>query len=115
MAHPQATSQNHPVSTLRPEIVHGGALTAVVLPMQGSFTQARRADDFVQKQLEKIGRQLTKAGVPPSGPALGVYVPKQNWVAGYPVPPGTRIDAPFKKLSLPATSVGRQLQWHRLS
>jgi outer membrane lipoprotein-sorting protein len=104
-AQQQAAPQSLQASPLRPEIQQTGALTAVVLPMQGSFTQARRADDYVQKQLEKITKQLAKIGVIPNGPALGRDDPEQNWVVGYPVPPRTHIDAPFQKLSLPATSV----------
>jgi outer membrane lipoprotein-sorting protein/predicted transcriptional regulator YdeE len=101
----QATLLGDQQSGLRPEIKQAGALTAVVLPMQGSFTQTRSADDSVQMQLEKITRQLAKIGVTPSGPALGCYDPQQNWVAGYPVPPGTRIDAPFELLAVPESSV----------
>jgi hypothetical protein len=101
--------QAHPLgiheSSLRPEIKQAGPLTAVVLPMKGSFTQTRTADHAVQKQLEKIGKQLEKIGVTRDGPAFGCYDPEKNWVAGYPVLPGTRVDAPFEILSLPKTSV----------
>ncbi len=104
-AQQQADPHSLHVSTLRPEIKQAGALTAVVLPMQGSFTQTRTADHAVQEQLEKIGKQLEKNGITPDGPAFGRYDPQRNWVAGYPVPPGTRIEAPFEIITLPETSV----------
>jgi hypothetical protein len=92
-------------SSLQPEIKKFGALTAVVLPMKGSFLQTRTADHAVQTQLEKIGQQLEKIGITPKEPAFGRYGPQRNWVAGYPVPPGTRMDAPFEILSLPETTM----------
>jgi len=85
-------------SGLRPRIKQASALTAVVLPMKGSYAQTRTAVESVQKQLEKMG-------VTPVGPAFGRYDSEQHWVAGYPVPAGTRIDAPFEILSLPETSM----------
>jgi hypothetical protein len=100
----QAKSGIHE-SRLQPEIKTFRALTAVVLPMKGSFTQTRTADHAVQEQLEKIGKQLEKIGITPDGPAFGCYDPEKNWVAGYPVPPGTRIEAPFEIITLPNTSV----------
>ena len=46
---------------LRPEIKQASALTAVVLPMQGSFTQARSGDDPVPKQLERSLRNSRRS------------------------------------------------------
>ena len=40
-------------------------------------------------------------GVTPAGPPLGRYESEQRWEAGYAVPPGTRVEAPFQLISLP--------------
>jgi hypothetical protein len=46
---------------------------------------------------------LKKAGVTPAGPPLGRFWSEQHWEAGYPVPPGTQVAAPFQVVS---SSVG---------
>jgi len=101
----QAKSSGIHESTLHPEVKEFGALTAVVLPMNGSFLQTRTAGHAVENQLEMLKKQLKKIGVTPDGPAFGRYDPQRNWVAGYPVPPGTHIDSPSEILSLPETTM----------
>ncbi len=83
---------------LRPEIKQAKAMTAVVVSMQGSFGQSAGA-------VQVVAAQLKKMGVAPVGPAFGRYEPEHHWEAGFPVPPGTRVAAPFETLSLPETSI----------
>jgi hypothetical protein len=80
---------------LSAEIRQGAALTAVVLPMTGSYAQTRAA-------LDRVESYLKTEGVTPAGPPLGRFGSEQSWDAGYPVQPGTRVEAPFQLVSLPA-------------
>ncbi len=83
---------------LQARIVQGSAVTAVVMPMTGSYALTRVA-------LEKVESYLKTQGVTPAGPPLGRFESEQKWDAGYPVPPGTRVEAPFRFVSEPATLV----------
>ena len=83
---------------LQPQIVQSAALTAVMLPMTGSYFQARAA-------LEGVESYLKKQGVTPAGPPLGRFASEQKWDAGYPVPSGTSVEAPLQLVSLPSTLV----------
>jgi effector-binding domain-containing protein len=83
---------------LRPEIKQAEALTAVVVRMKGSFLQAAAVVGAVQSHLKEMG-------VAPAGPAFGRFTSEQDWDAGYPVPLGTRVKAPFQTVTLPATTV----------
>jgi outer membrane lipoprotein-sorting protein len=83
------------VPVVRAMIGQIAALTAVVIPMQGSYTQTRSALDAVDSYLKSLG-------VVPLGPPFGRYQSEQHWDAGYPVPPGTRVKVPYQLASLPA-------------
>lgn len=83
---------------LRPEIKQAEALTAVVVRMKGPFLQAAAVVGTVESHLKEIG-------VAPAGPAFGRFNSEQDWDAGYPVPSGTRVKAPFQTVTLPATTV----------
>jgi outer membrane lipoprotein-sorting protein/predicted transcriptional regulator YdeE len=85
-------------NSLRPEIKQVDALTAVVVSMKGSYLQTEAAVQAVESHLKEMG-------VTPVGPPFGRYESEQHWDAGYPVPPGTRVEAPFDSISLPAASV----------
>ena len=71
------------------------AMTAVVMPMRGPFAQTQSA-------LQTVESYLKAHGVTPVGRPFGHYGSEQHWDAGYPVPPGTRVEAPFELVSLPA-------------
>jgi outer membrane lipoprotein-sorting protein len=83
---------------LQPQIVQSAALTAAMLPMTGSYLQARSA-------LERVESYLKTVGVTPVGPPLGRFGSEQSWDAGYPVPQGTSVEAPLQLVSLPSTLV----------
>ena len=85
-------SPNTPV--LQAEIKQVDAQVAVVVPMQGSYLQTPAA-------LQSVEEYLKKAGVTPAGPPMGRFWSEQHWEAGYPVPPGTQVEAPFQLVSLP--------------
>lgn len=80
---------------LRAQIGQTGALTAVVVPMTGPYTQATAA-------VQKVEAYLKAQGVTPAGPPLGRFWDEGHWEAGYPAPPGTRAEAPFELVRLPA-------------
>ena len=83
---------------LRAEIGQAAAQTAVVMPMRGPYTQTQSALQAVESHLKSLG-------VTPVGPPFGRYQSEQHWDAGYPVPPGTRVEAPFQLVSLPEVLV----------
>jgi hypothetical protein len=83
---------------LQAQIRQSGAMTAVMLPMTGSYLQTQAA-------LEKVESYLKTEGVTPAGQPFGRFGSEQSWDAGYPVPPGTRVEAPFQFVTLPATLV----------
>ncbi len=83
-----------PVHQPRLIVSQSADLMAVVLPMTGPYTQTRAA-------LEKVQEYLQQLGVKPAGPALGQYESQAHWEAGYPVPAGTKVEAPFRTTSLP--------------
>jgi len=70
-------------------------VTAVVLPMTGSYAQTVTA-------LGAVADMLERQGVTPAGPPLGRFWSEKHWEAGYPVPPGTQTEAPFQVVTLPA-------------
>jgi hypothetical protein len=86
------TPQDAPV--LRAEIGQAAALVAAVVPMKGSYSQAPAA-------LQKVESGLKRLGVTPAGPPLGRFESEQHWEVGYPVPPGTRVEAPGQLISIP--------------
>jgi hypothetical protein len=92
----QPAVQNAPV--LNTQIVQSGALRAVMLPMTGSYLQTQAA-------VAKVESYLKTQGVTPVGPPFGRFGSEQSWDAGYPVPAGTHVEAPFQFVSLPATLV----------
>jgi hypothetical protein len=83
---------------LRAEIGQAAAQTAVVMPMRGPYTQTQSALQAVESHLKSLG-------VTPVGPPFGRYQSEQHWDAGYPVPPGTRVESPFQLVSLPEALV----------
>jgi hypothetical protein len=83
---------------MRAEIGQAAALTAVVMPMRGPYAQTRTA-------LLAVASHLKSLGVTPVGPPFGRYQSEQHWDAGYPVPPGTHVEAPFQLVSLPEALV----------
>jgi hypothetical protein len=83
---------------MRAEIGQAAALTAVVMPMRGPYAQTRTALLAVESHLKSLG-------VTPVGPPFGRFGSEQHWDAGYPVPPGTRVEAPFELVSLPEALV----------
>jgi hypothetical protein len=78
---------------LRAEIGQVAAQTAVVMPMRGPYTQTQSALQAVESHLKSLG-------VTPVGPPFARYESERHWDAGYPVPPGTRVEAPFQLVSL---------------
>lgn len=82
----------------RPEIKQAVAMTAVVIRMNGSYLQTSVAVEAVESCLKELG-------VAPAGPPFGRFGSEQGWDAGYPVPSGTRVKAPFETVTLPATTV----------
>jgi hypothetical protein len=92
---PAPSLSAHP---LRAEIGQAAAQTAVVMPMRGPYTQTQSALQAVESHLKSLG-------VTPVGPPFGRYGSEQHWDAGYPVPPGTRVEPPFQLVSLPEALV----------
>lgn len=95
IAVPSGKPQAPDTWVLRAEIRQVGALVAVVVPMQGSYLQTPAA-------LQTVEDFLKAQKVVPAGPPLGRYWSEQHWETGYPVPPGTKVEAPFQLVSLPA-------------
>ena len=83
---------------LRAEIRQAPALTAVVLPMTGSYAQAPAA-------LPRVGAYLKAQGVTPTGQPFGRFGSEQSWDVGYPVPQGTTAEAPLQVVSVAAAQV----------
>jgi outer membrane lipoprotein-sorting protein len=81
---------------LQTEIRQDSALTAVVLPMTGSYAQVPAA-------LLQVEAYLKAQGITPAGHPFGRFGSEQSWDAGYPVPQGTTVEAPLHLVSLPAT------------
>jgi hypothetical protein len=92
--HASAQAGGQPID-LKPQIRQTGALTAVVMPMKGSYLQASSA-------VAAVAAQLKARGITPAGPAFGRFGSEQDWDAGYPVAPGTRVEPPFQVVTLPA-------------
>jgi hypothetical protein len=80
---------------LQVEIVHEAATDAAVVAMSGPYTQAAGA-------LQQVEAYLRSQGTVPAGLPFGRFWSVDRWEAGYPVPAGTRVDAPFTRISLPA-------------
>jgi hypothetical protein len=83
---------------LRAEIGQAGALVAAVVPMKGSYLQAPAA-------LQTVESGLRRLGVTPLGPPMGRFESEQQWEVGYPVPSGTRVEAPAHLISIPGELV----------
>jgi effector-binding domain-containing protein len=92
-ATPSASAHDTPA--VRVQIGQVGALTVVVLPMTGPYVQ-------VPDALKKVEAYLKTQGVAPAGPPLGRFWDERHWETGYPVPLGTRAEAPFEVVTLPA-------------
>jgi len=94
---PGAKSSTNPATGIEVSAAIGqtAEMTAVVMPMSGSYAQAATA-------LGAVSDSLQKQGVTPTGPPLGRFWSEQHWQAGYPVPPGTQAEAPFEVVTLPA-------------
>jgi len=93
------TAQVHsgPVSVPAIAVTVGrsAAMTAVVMPMRGSYAQAGAV-------LEGVASYLKEHGIMPAGPPLGHFASEEQWDAGYPVPPGTEVEAPLQVVNEPA-------------
>jgi effector-binding domain-containing protein len=79
----------------KPEIRETSEIVAVVVPMKGPYAQTPAA-------LSSLEAWLEQHGTAPIGPPLGRYWSEERWETGYPVQPGTRVEAPFKMVPLPA-------------
>lgn len=111
-AEPHGNQLGSAQKTLRPEIRQAEALTAVVVPMKGSYLQTRAAVQAVESHLNEMG-------VTPVGPPFGRYFSSMNgkpgskvaWEVGYPilvghaVMGGIRLQPPFELRALPADLV----------
>jgi effector-binding domain-containing protein len=73
-------------------------MTAVIIRMKGPYVQTSAAVEAVRSCLRELG-------VAPAGPPFGRFGSEQDWDAGYPVPSGTHVRAPFETVTLPATTV----------
>jgi len=80
---------------LQAQIRQSVALTAVVLPMTGSYAQTQAASERIESYLKTLG-------VTPVGPPFGRFESEQSWDTGYPVPLATHVEAPFQLVSVPA-------------
>jgi len=82
-------------TALRAEIRQTDELVAVVVPMKGPYAQTAAA-------LSSVQAYLKLEAITPVGPPLGRYWSEERWETGYPVQPGTQVEAPFQVVSLPA-------------
>jgi hypothetical protein len=83
---------------LQAQIRQSVALTAVVLPMTGSYAQTQAASERIESYLKTLG-------VTPVGPPFGRFESEQSWDTGYPVPLATHVEAPFQLVSVPAAQI----------
>ena len=90
---PPASPQNN--MALHAEIGQMAELVAVVVPMKGPYAQTSAA-------LSTVETYLRQRGTIPVGPPLGRYWSEDRWETGYPVQPGTLVEAPFQVVTLPA-------------
>lgn len=101
LATPPAASHTNQRNTqpgiLQPEIKQAGALSTVVVPVSEP-TQTWAAMQSVRSHLRELG-------VTPLGPPLLRYDTQNRRMVGYPVPSGTRVEAPFEVISSPAATV----------
>jgi outer membrane lipoprotein-sorting protein len=99
----QQGSGNNP---LGPEIKWVDALTAVVVPVKGSYLETPAAVQAVESHLKKMG--MTPAGPPFGRNFSEVNGPNQTWEVGYPILAGRavmgdiRLDSPFELRGMPA-------------
>jgi effector-binding domain-containing protein len=98
-----AAERQHPgssagLSSLQPEITQATQHTAVVLPMRGSYLQARAA-------ASSVAAHLQQRGVVPVGPAFGRFESESHWEVGYPVPADTTTSSPFELVTVPGGPV----------
>ena len=90
----QGVSSTAPdTAAIRAEIRQVAPATAVVMPMRGTYAQTRSA-------LQAVESYLKDHGVAPAGPPFGRYPSEQHWDAGYVVPAGTHVEAPFQRILL---------------
>ena len=80
---------------VQPEIRQTSEIVAVVVPMKGSYAQTTVA-------LSGVEAYLKQHGITPIGSPLGRYWSEDRWETGYPVQPGTQVEAPFQVVSVPA-------------
>jgi len=83
---------------LQAQIRQRDALNVVLLPMTGSYAQTQAASERVESYLKTLG--VTPVGLP-----FGRFESEQSWDTGYPVPAGTRVEAPFRFETLPSALV----------
>ena len=93
----ETTSQQNAL-VLQAQIRQAAAVTAVMLPMTGSYAQTQAASERVESYLKTIG-------VTPVGPPFGRFESEQSWDTGYPVPLATHVEAPFQLVSVPAAKI----------
>lgn len=79
---------------LQPQITQATPQSAIVIPMRGAYRQAGAA-------VERVSQYLRQNGIVPAGPAFGRFASESQWEAGYPVPAGTTVRAPFQVIELP--------------
>jgi hypothetical protein len=91
-----ASGASQPTPILQARISFSAPLAAVVMPMQGAYGQTPSG-------LRAVESYLKTRNVIPVGPPFGRYGSERNWEVGYPVPPGTGVEAPFQLISLPGT------------
>lgn len=84
----------HNTAALHAVVRQTGEMVAVVVPMKGSYARTSAA-------LSSVEAWMKQRGVTPAGPPFGRYWSEDRWEAGYPVQPGTEVEAPFKLVTLP--------------
>ncbi|MGA2040450.1 MAG: GyrI-like domain-containing protein [Bryobacteraceae bacterium] len=97
-ANASKTTPQQNALVLQAQIRRSDALNVVLLPMTGSYAQTQAA-------LERVAFYLKTIGMNPAGSPLGRFESEQNWDAGYPVPAGTHVEAPFRFETLPPALV----------
>ena len=82
-------------ATLHPEIKHSNAMTAVVVPAHSSYAKAKAAMHQVESRLKDLGAISV-------GPRIMQYESATQWSAGCLVQSHTQVDAPLRRIEIPA-------------